>query len=294
VKPVRPGSRGPAVEDIQRRLLILGFDLGSTGVDGVFMGATTDAVLEFQSGASLKTDGVVNDATWSALVDATFMLGDRMLYLRLPHFHGRDVRVLQEALNVLGFSCGLPDAIFGPHTEHAVREFQANCGEASDGIAGFDTVRAIRNLKHVWDGKDGRPPRAAKLSSARAGEVLSSTSICIRGRDGTARDVASRFVNLAQATQGDARVWGYSEDAPAAAVMVDVISTGVTPEGIPVVAATDDAAELAGRVLTALSQPGQAGQAFVVCVDPEGDEHGRQAIAVRLLDAVCGALSNSM
>lgn len=293
MKSVRPGARGPAVEDIQRRLLVLGFDLGSTGVDGVFMGATADAVVEFQSGTSLSADGVVDEATWSALVDATFMLGDRMLYLRLPHFHGRDVTILQEALNVLGFSCGKPDAIFGAHTEHAVREFQANCGQAADGIVGLDTVRSVLNLRHVWDGKDGIPPEAARLSLARAGEVLLSTTISVRGRDDVARDVADRFINLAKATQSDARVWAHTEDVPAATVSVEIISTGSIPENVPVVVVTLDAAELVGRIMTALAGQGSGGGAFVVSVDSASDEHGRQAVAVQLLDAVCGALSLS-
>ena len=95
MRPVRPGARGPAVEDIQRRLLALGYDLGRTGVDGVFLGLTADAVRSFQSVNGLSEDGVVGDETWSALVDAGFKLGDRMLYLRLPHFHGHDVLALQ-------------------------------------------------------------------------------------------------------------------------------------------------------------------------------------------------------
>ena len=90
MKPILPGGRGPAVEDIQRRLLALGFDLGPTGVDGVFLGKTRDAVIAFQTGNGLSEDGVVGGETWAALVDATFKLGDRTLYLRLPHFHGRD------------------------------------------------------------------------------------------------------------------------------------------------------------------------------------------------------------
>jgi DNA polymerase III sliding clamp (beta) subunit (PCNA family) len=44
VRPISQGGRGPAVEDVQKRLLMLGFDLGPTGVDGVFWGATLSAV----------------------------------------------------------------------------------------------------------------------------------------------------------------------------------------------------------------------------------------------------------
>ena len=33
-------SEGPAVEDVQRRLVKLGYDLGECGVDGLFQGDT--------------------------------------------------------------------------------------------------------------------------------------------------------------------------------------------------------------------------------------------------------------
>ncbi|MBA4371008.1 MAG: peptidoglycan-binding protein, partial [Coriobacteriaceae bacterium] len=167
MRPIRTGDRGPAVEDVQRRLLSLGYDLGTDGVDGVFLERTRDAVTAFQRGICLAEDGVVGPRTWAALVDSTFRLGDRLLYLRRPHFHGRDVATLQGALNVLGFSCGGPDGIFGVYTEHAVREFQANCGLVPDGVAGDDTVRAVVNLRHVWEGKDPTAPAALTLAPAR-------------------------------------------------------------------------------------------------------------------------------
>ena len=200
MKEVLIGGRGSAVEDIQRRLLSLGFDIGSTGVDGVFLGKTQDAVTAFQLEKDLPANGVVDAETWSALVDATFMLGDRMLYLRLPHFHGHDVKVLQEALNALGFSCGDVDGIFGAFSERAVREFQRNCGQSDDGIVGIETVRAIENLKHVWSGKDSRSPSVATVASARAAEVLQQCHIVLSATDEMTHDIAGRIINLAFAT----------------------------------------------------------------------------------------------
>src|SRR5450759_569983 len=136
VRHIRKGDRGPAVEDVQRRLLVLGEDLGTTGVDGCFLGATYAAVVAFQRERGLDEDGEVGPETWAALVDATFTLGDRLLYLRYPYLHGADVRSLQQALNALGFACGETDGIFGAFTERAVREFQANMGLDADGIVG--------------------------------------------------------------------------------------------------------------------------------------------------------------
>ena len=88
MKPITAGDRGPAVEDIQRRLALLGYGLGPAGIDGVLLGDTITAITQFQAERGLPPDDAVGDKTWAALVDATFTLGDRMLYLRAPHFHG--------------------------------------------------------------------------------------------------------------------------------------------------------------------------------------------------------------
>jgi len=170
VHPIAQGDRGPAVEDVQKRLLMLGFDLGPTGVDGVFWGATLTAVRRFQEEHGLDEDGIVGNETWAALVDATFRLGDRLLYLKYPYLHGADVRVLQGALNILGFACGEPDGIFGTYTERAVGEFQANVGIPADGIAGPETIGAVERLRHVWSGKDPSAPAELDVAPARAAE----------------------------------------------------------------------------------------------------------------------------
>ena len=121
MEPIRIGSKGPAVEDVQKRLNMLGFDLGQRGIDGVFEDFTAEAVRAFREYASLPEGDFVDDACWSALVDETFPLGDRTLFLRLPYFHGNDVHQLQDALNALGFTCGVDDGIFGANTERALR-----------------------------------------------------------------------------------------------------------------------------------------------------------------------------
>ena len=84
--------------------------------------------------------------TWAALVEASWALGERSLYLTSPHMRGDDVAELQAHLGRLGFDCGRVDGIFGKLTLHALEEFQANCGVAVDGICGADTVRTIRRV----------------------------------------------------------------------------------------------------------------------------------------------------
>lgn len=292
MKPVRPGDRGPAVEDIQRRLLALGYDLGRTGVDGVFLGATAQAVREFQARHQLTEDGTVGGRTWSALVDASFALGDRMLYLRLPHFHGHDVTVLQQALNALGFVCGAVDGIFGAFTEHAVREFQRNAGLTADGIVGSNTVRTINNLRHVWQGKDAPAHSEARTAPARAAEVLERVQLVVIGEDEVGRSVADRLVNLAHATTAQARIRVLlpDEEVPNGATVLRVCGTGTarTVLGRPVVH-VESPEVLASRLLTALEAVPGAAREVMIELDANhcGDELADQRAAVLLLDAVC-------
>lgn len=293
MKPVRVGDRGAAVEDIQRRLRTLGYDMGSTGIDGVFLGRTAAAVRTFQQEHELAEDGLVGDETWSALVDATFSLGDRMLYLRMPYFHGHDVGLLQEALNALGFACGAPDRIFGAFTEHAVREFQRNSGLVADGIAGEGTLRAVLALRHVWEGKDSRAHSAARASSVRACDGLSRTRLAVAGMDPAGVAVAKRVVNLAFAANPDARIGVADIDAQPPAGTVAVLQicgygTASAEIGRPVVNAQESDA-LVGRLLTAVAAARSECARIVIELEEVevDDDHAQQRAAVRLLDALC-------
>ena len=119
MKTIGRNNKGPAVVDIQQRLRTLGYELN---VDGVFLDRTQIAVSDFRKREGLPAGDFIDEAAWSALVDATFALGDRTLYLRMPFFHGKDVSQLQRILNTLGFVVGDADGIFGAHTESALRD----------------------------------------------------------------------------------------------------------------------------------------------------------------------------
>ena len=292
---IREGDRGPAVEDVQRRLLLLDLDIGPTGVDGVFLGRTFAAVREFQHEHGVTEDGIVGPETWSALVDATFTLGDRLLYLRFPHFHGRDVKTLQGVLNALGFACGAADGIFGAFTERAVREFQLNVGQQSDGIVGADTVGALMRLKHVWDGKDPEAPITCKVAPARAAEALTRADVVLLWEDDAGRDVAERIANLAVAAQPEARVRASAETCDSDVLLRIRSSAARSParEGIPVVAVADEPSGVAARVVTALASEKDPAREIVVELwdaDPS-DERSLQATAVGILDGLCSALA---
>jgi N-acetylmuramoyl-L-alanine amidase len=141
-----PGTRGEDVRDVQARLASLGF---ATEPDdpGTFGGATEAAVRRFQRKRNLPVDGTVGDDTWHEIVEAGYSLGDRALYLRYPSMRGDDVRLLQNALNRLGFDAGREDGIFGERTERAIRDFQRNAGLVSDGIVGPTTLSALGRLR---------------------------------------------------------------------------------------------------------------------------------------------------
>jgi len=288
VRHIRKGDRGPAVEDVQRRLLVLGEDLGTTGVDGCFLGATYAAVVAFQRERSLDEDGEVGPETWATLVDATFTLGDRLLYLRYPYLHGADVRSLQQALNALGFACGETDGIFGAFTERAVREFQANTGLDADGIVGPGSVRAISNLRHVWADKSGEPPAALRAAPARSAEVLARVAVNVEASP-WAVPLAERVVNLALASEPCALVTTGSDAVDGAFVLTIGADA---PAGIPVVVAGDGGAPLARRLASALAAGGRLPEKVAVALqDTARDEHASQALAVALLDGLCLGLA---
>mgnify|MGYP002627087227 CR=1 FL=1 len=174
MEPISEGSSGVAVEDIQERLANLGYEIDSAERDACLFGSSTaNCVARFRIEHGLPLGSVVDTATWSALVDEGYNLGDRTLYLRLPNFHGNDVRQLQERLNILGFSCGENDGFYGVHTEAAVRLFQESVGLLGDGMAFQETYDAIERLRHVWAGKPAAGPHPmGGMGFARAAEVL--------------------------------------------------------------------------------------------------------------------------
>jgi len=59
------GSQGDAVMRVQQALIDQGFDPGP--VDARFGPGTENAVRAFQTNRGLAVDGIVGDATWSAL-----------------------------------------------------------------------------------------------------------------------------------------------------------------------------------------------------------------------------------
>lgn len=296
---IQKHDTGAGVEDVQQKLAALGF-LPDDQVSATFDDATTEAVIAFCRANDLEVDGVVTEKVWSALVDASFRLGDRTLYLRMPYFHGNDVAQLQNALGALGFACGADDHIFGAYTELALRKFQLNLGLPSDGIAGALTYTAINSLHHSWEGK--MPSQLApRLGYARAANVLETNALCLFGTDEFTRSVASRMSNLALATNPSSKI--ISADSLSAAPSDDMLlvhivlpDESVSP-AVPRVMCQDEDT-LALRLRSALESmvvvpPRIALELPSTRWEDAGVGRSAQHFAIMLLDALCASLAVS-
>ena len=296
--PIIAGMTGPAVEDVQTRLSQLSYSIDEAELSSKTFGpSTSTAVMKFRLDHSLSASEEVDLDCWGALVDATYKLGDRTLYLRLPNFHGADVVELQNALNILGFACGDANGYFGPHTEAALQQFQENVGLFSDGMAFQDTFAYIDRLRHVWEGKPAQSHSGAHTGFARAANVLENTRIAVMGDDPIARNVASRMWNIASATTENSGLVLCDKEIPEDVQLVLIVSDLALPQDAEPVATIvlAEVDNLSARLHTAIE------------ASPETPAHVRleltgmtqyngsftasdaQMIAVRLLDAVCDA-----
>lgn len=298
METIKRNDTGAAVEDVQQRLVAAGcLDAGKA--TGVFDDATVAALGAFCVQAGLPVAAEVDEKTWSALVDATFSLGDRTLYLRMPHFHGRDVQELQQVLSALGFACGIVDGIFGAHTEDALRKFQLNLGLPSDGIAGAYTYAAIRNLHHSWEGK-AAIHEIVHLGFARAADVLERNALCLFGTEEFARSVASRMSNLSLATNPQSKI--LSADsllvAPDDSMLLVhiVLPDEDATQNVPRVSFEDEST-LALRLKQAIDAARKSKPRRIAIELPgkvwesAGEGRSAQHFAITLLDALCSALS---
>jgi peptidoglycan hydrolase-like protein with peptidoglycan-binding domain len=144
---LKKGSRGPSVEELQRKLTSLGFS--TKGIDGAFGNNTDQAVRQFQKSRRLIADGIVGPATRKALngikppttsdkpskgtISGTLKMGSR----------GTEIKTLQSTLTEKGYNTKGVDGIFGYNTHQAVRSFQKSKNLAADGIVGPATKKAL-------------------------------------------------------------------------------------------------------------------------------------------------------
>lgn len=190
ILPLREGHSGEAVTDLQERLERLGFAHAPDPM-GVFGSGTAHAVRDFQVQRGLRRDGVCGEQTWSSLVEASFRLGDRLLYRRFPMLQGDDVAEVQRRLCGLGFDTGGVDGIFGDSTHFALVEFQRNVALVTDGICGPLTVAELARVEPVRGGNDLVTPLREQLRVSAAPATLSCKEIAIGEQGGFATGVAA-------------------------------------------------------------------------------------------------------
>jgi N-acetylmuramoyl-L-alanine amidase len=135
------------------------------------------AVRAFQQQQGLTVDGIVGPETFRRLEEARWRLGDRVLSYSAGHMQiGDDALALQRRLTDMGFDSGRVDGVFGPDTDHAVRDFQRNVGLEPDGVCGPDTLRALDRLTRTVSG--GAPEQLrdqqalARLQTGTADKVI--------------------------------------------------------------------------------------------------------------------------
>ena len=121
----------------------------------------------------MNSDGICDEQTWLAIIEAGHQLGDRPLLLKAPQLRGDDVEELQRGLNHVGFDCGRPDGILGPATIRALTDFQKNCGLTPDGICGRKTVRMLDVLRR----QSGSGPGVASVREQESARKATSLDL---------------------------------------------------------------------------------------------------------------------
>ena len=198
---LRCGDRSAAVTEIRAALAALGMldnpdeDLttGRHVAFEVFDADLDQAVRAFQQHRGLLVDGIVGEATYRALKEASYRLGARTLYHQFgAPLYGDDVATLQARLQDLGFYTGLVDGHFGLQTHNALMSYQREYGLSADGICGPETLRSLYFLSSRVTGGSPHAIREEELVR-RSGPKLSGKRIIIdpgRGGDGPRSDHA--------------------------------------------------------------------------------------------------------
>ncbi len=190
---LRLGARGAAVAEIRVALASLGLvenpDAELTTGRHIaldFFDADLDhAVRAFQQQRGLLVDGVVGEATYRALKEASYRLGARTLNHQFgAPMYGDDVATLQARLQDLGFYTDMVDGHFGLQTHDALMSYQREYGLSADGICGPETLRSLYFLGSRVTGGSPHAIHEEELVR-RSGPKLSGKRIIIDpGRGG--------------------------------------------------------------------------------------------------------------
>ena len=191
---LRRGDRSAAVTEIRIALAALGMlddpddDLatGRRVAADVFDGELDHAVRAFQQHRGLLVDGIVGEATYRAIKEASYRLGARTLNHQFgAPMYGDDVATLQARLQDLGFYTGLVDGHFGLQTHNALMSYQREYGLFPDGICGPETLRSLYNLGSRVTGGSPHAIREEELVRSSGPRLSGKRIIIDPGRGGT-------------------------------------------------------------------------------------------------------------
>ncbi len=207
---LRRGDRGGSVTEIRAALAALGL-LDSPDADlttgkhvalDLFDDDLDQAVRAFQQQRGLLVDGMVGEATYRALKEASYRLGARTLSHQFgAPMYGDDVATLQARLQDLGFYTGLVDGHFGLQTHNGLMSYQREYGMFPDGICGPETLRSLYFLGSRVTGGSPHAIREEELVR-RSGPRLTGKRIIIdpgRGGDDRGLIMTSRSGPVSEA-----------------------------------------------------------------------------------------------
>lgn len=193
--PLKLGSQGEQVRNLQRQLKALGFYTGQA--DGDFGPGTEEAVKAFQTQYKIPVDGVAGTTTQEKLASAKATkipaLDAAGGSLKLGST-GDNVREVQQKLKSLGFYNGSVDGDYGEGTEAAVIRFQKQYGLSADGKVGTQTLTALRGARAT-----AKPAYKAATPTPRATATpsFSQNTYLRNGNSGSdVRKLQERLISL--------------------------------------------------------------------------------------------------
>lgn len=150
---LKVGSRGSAVQDVQKKLVALGYNVGSSGADGIFGNDTKNAVIKFQGSVGISKDGIVGSVTLAKLNEAYNNRNKGQSTTTTTSYVGKDyVRKAQVHISNFTGTAISSDGIIGTETRKGIVKclqrtlnLDYKSGLAVDGCRGNATNVALGN-----------------------------------------------------------------------------------------------------------------------------------------------------
>ncbi|MDP3233622.1 MAG: peptidoglycan-binding protein [Myxococcales bacterium] len=143
-KGLGEGSKGPAVENVQKHLRAAGYDPQHT--NGVFDERTAGALKAFQRQSGLEPSGRVDAQTWKRLKTSFILSSHAAAPAQARGEHSAEVKQSEKLLQKLGFNPGKVDGVFDARTEKAVKAFEKKHGLERDGEIGTNQLAQMKKL----------------------------------------------------------------------------------------------------------------------------------------------------